>query len=150
MAIATIEVEVQLENLRGFKSDLEDHYWAVAGREAPGDATRSGLGLAIGQLAQRIAALEELHRRQPAETVHLSRLAPEDARAIERAIHLLDGEFVLEPDASAATLWGLVRRLFAAVDEVLFAVARGVPEGCSTVGNERGRPRATVLALARS
>ena len=72
----------------------------------------------------------------------------DDRRALELALEVLDGELTVAPAEVEKRLWASIRRVFAAIDEVLLAAARGVPASEADSGP---RPRhAVVLPLVRS
>lgn len=146
MSDGPLDLETQIENLRGLKTDLEACYWDAAAGGEPG--IRFPLGIAIGQLAQRIAALEEVVRHHGTDEIDIRHLPLEEYRAVERALVVLDGELTLENGTRATKLWPRVRAVLVAADDLLFATARG--ERVRTDGDERPpRPR-VVLPLVRS
>jgi hypothetical protein len=141
-----IDLDAQIENLRGLKADLEACYCDTAVRGEPG--IRFPLGIAIGQLAQRIAALEEVVRHHGADEIELRHLSLDENRAVDRALVVLDGELTLDPDGRATKLWSRIRAVLVAADDLLLATARG--ERVRTEDDERPpRPR-IVLPLVRS
>jgi hypothetical protein len=145
MSDEPIDLEAQIENLRGLKTDLEACYWDAAASE-PG--LRFPLGIAIGQLAQRITALEEVVRHHGTDEIDLQHIPLEEYRAVERALTVLDGELTLEKGTRATKLWARVRAVLIAADDLLFATARG--ERIRSDGDQRPpRPR-VVLPLVRS
>lgn len=144
MSSLCIEVDAQVENLQGLKSDLEEHYWS----QAANDPVRYALGIAIGQMAQRIAALEEVIRHHGGERIAATSLTLEEARDVERALDVLDGEFVPEPEARQSRLWTRVRAMLTAADVVLLLAARG--QLASDHGIETGPRPGVVLPLART
>jgi hypothetical protein len=146
MSDVPIDVDAQIENLRGLKADLDACYWdAVEGGEP---SMRFTLGIAIGQLAQRINALEEVVRHHGADEVSLGHLSFDEYRTVERALEVLDGEITLEKGTRATKFWPRVRAVLAAADDLLFAAARGE----STPSEDEDRPRRprVVLPLVRS
>ena len=146
MPAFTIDVDIQIENLRGLKVDLEECYWAVD--EATDASLRYALGVVVTQLTQRIGALEEVVRHHGNDAVTVGDLTAEETRAIERALGILDGEFVVEPTAPDGRLWARVRALLGAADELLLATARGTR---SRVADHDSGPRpGVVLPLVRS
>jgi hypothetical protein len=48
----SIDLDAQIESLRGFLIDLDEHYWMIV--ESGDDGTRYAFGIVIGQLSQRI------------------------------------------------------------------------------------------------
>jgi hypothetical protein len=145
MSDVPIDVDAQIENLRGLKTDLDACYWDAV--EAGEPSLRFALGIAIGQLGQRISALEEVVRHHGTDEVTLGHLSLDDYRAVERALEVLDGELTFEKGTRATTkLWPRVRAVLAAADDLLFAAARG--ERARTEDEPR-RPR-VVLPLVRS
>lgn len=143
MSATPFDLGSQIDNLRGFKGDLEEIFWAT-----PSDSkARFGLGLAIGQLAQRVAALEEAVRHHGADEIAVPGLSTDDARALALALDLLDGDLTAEGE-DLVRLWPRIRRVLSAADEILLAAARGIP---STEAEADPRPRpAVVLPLVRS
>jgi len=145
MPAITIDVDAQIENLRGLKIDLEECFWSIDERAEP--STRYALGVAISEIARRMAALEEVVRHIGSEEVGLT-VSGDHARTIERALRVLDGEFVADPTAPSDKMWTRVRSLLEAADDVLLATARGSairavePEGFLRPG--------IVLPLVRS
>jgi hypothetical protein len=141
MAGVLLDLDAQLENLRGFKSDLEEIF-----QSTPADSpARYGIGLAIGQLTQRIAAVEDSLRHHGRDEIAVTGMTIDETRALDRALDVLDGELTADEDER---LWPRIRRVFAAADEVLIAAARGV---AASEANSDPRPRhAVVLPLARS
>ncbi len=146
MSDEPIDLEAQIENLRGLKTDLEACYCDATARGEPG--IRFPLGIAVGQLAQRIAALEEVVRHHGADDIELRQLTLDEHRAVDRALVVLDGELTLDPDGRATKLWSRIRAVLVAADDLLLATARG--ECVRADGDERPpRPR-IVLPLVRS
>jgi hypothetical protein len=145
MSDLTIDLDAQIENLRGLKSDLEEHYWTVA-ETSRGD--RYAFGVAIAQLGQRITALEEVVRHHGGDEVTIGLHSLDESRAIDRALAMLDGEFVVEPGTHETRIWPRVRHLLAAADELLLATARGVPAQC--LDHDSGPRPGVVLPLVRS
>ena len=143
MAFLHLEIESQIENLRGFKDDLEEIFWAFEDRTGP---EGHALGVAIAQVGQRMAALEATARHLGTEVVLLPDLGTDGARALERALLFLDGELALAADDAPAKLWGSIRRLLAAADDVLLAASRGR----AVAATDDTAPRAVVIPLARS
>lgn len=139
--VAFLDLEAQIENVRGFKCDLEEIF-----RTTPADSPlRYGIGLAIGQIAQRIAALEDALRHHDCEELAISATVDE-TRALDRALEILDGE--ITADGLEVHLWARLRAVFAAIDEMLLAAARGLPASEADSGP---RPRhGVVLPLVRS
>lgn len=145
MSDVPIDVDAQIENLRGLKSDLEACYLGVVEAGEPG--MRFALGIAVNQLGQRILALEEVVRHQGDEIL-LGHLSLDEYRSVERALATLDGEVTLEKDVRPAKLWSRVRAVLSAADDLLFAAARGERAGSDEEDRPR-RPR-VVLPLVRS
>jgi hypothetical protein len=143
MASIVVDVEAQVENLRGIKTDLEEWYRGMV--EAGETSVRFPLGMAIGQLAQRIAALEEIVR-QHGDEVYLGPLTVDESRNIDRALDVLDGEIVREP---ATKLWPRVRSVLVAADDLLLSAARGEP-AANQHPNEHAPRSGVVLPLIRS
>ena len=147
MSDVPIDVDAQIENLRGLKSDLDACYWDAA--EAGEPDLRFALGIAIGQLVQRISALEQVVRHHGTDEVTLGHLSFDEYRAVERALEVLDGELTLEKGPRATTkLWPRVRAVLTAADDLLFAAARG--ERARSEDEERPRRPRVVLPLVRS
>ena len=146
MSAVTINVEAQIENLRGLKGDLEEHYFAVA-RDGDGPWGFM-LGMAVGQLTQRIAGLEEVMRHHCAEELTVVRKGIEETRSLARALDVLDGEFVVDLGMPNSVVWTRVRSILLAADEVLFAAAEGRPAQ-KIVRDDRPQ-LGVVLPLARS
>jgi hypothetical protein len=141
-----IDVEAQIENLRGLKTDLDACYAAAV---EPGESgNRFALGIAIGQLAQRIIALEEVVRHFGCDEVSFAHLPADEYRAVERALQVLDGEIVVEPGARAGKLWARIRTVLGAADDLLLATARG--ERVPSEDEYRTRRPRVVLPLVRS
>jgi len=145
MPAMTIDVDAQIENLRGLKIDLEDCFWSVDEHADP--STRYALGVAISEMARRMAALEEVVRHVGSDEVAIH-VAIDQARTLERALRVLDGEFVADPTAPDDKMWTRVRQLLEAADDVLLAAARGTAVR-STETNGFLRP-GIVLPLIRS
>jgi hypothetical protein len=146
MSDAPIDVDAQIENLRGLKTDLDACYWEAV--EAGEPSLRFALGIAIGQLAQRISALEEVVRHHGADDVNIGHLSFDEYRAVEHALEVLDGEITVEKGARATKqLWPRVRAVLAAADDLLMAAARG--ERARSEDDGARRPR-VVLPLVRS
>ena len=122
MPAITIDVDGQIENLRGLKVDLEDCFWSIDERSDP--STRYALGIAISEIAHRMAALEEVVRHLGSDEVEI-KASVDHARTVERALRVLDGEFVADPTAHDDKMWTRVRALLEAADDVLLAAARG-------------------------
>ncbi len=146
MSDVPIDVDAQIENLRGLKSDLEACYWGVAEAGEPG--MRFALNVAVNQLGQRIIALEEVVRHHGADEILLGHLSLDEYRSVERALETLDGEVTLEKGVRASKLWVRVRAVLSAADDLLFAAARGERAGSDEEDRPR-RPR-VVLPLVRS
>jgi hypothetical protein len=137
MAVA-IDLDAQIDSLRGFLIDLDEHFWTIV--ESGDDGTRYAFSLAIGQLSQRLTVLEEIVRHHGDDQFTFTQATAEEERSLACALELLDGEFVVDSRASPALLWTRVRELLAAVDALMLACARGA-----------GAPRlGVVLPLARS
>ncbi len=145
MSPLTIDVDAQIENLRGLKTDLEEHYWSVA--EAGDTRTRYALGVAIEQLGQRIGALEDVVRHHGGDDVTVAALTIDESRTLDRALAVLDGEFVVEPGSRDSRLWDRVRTLLAAADELLLATARG--DLARALDHDSGPRPNVVVSLAR-
>jgi len=122
MPALTLDVDAQIENLRGLKIDLEECFWSVDERADP--STRYALGVAISEIARRMAALEEVVRHIGSDEVGIN-VSGDVARTIERALRVLDGEFVADPTAPDDKMWTRIRALLEAADDVLLASARG-------------------------
>ena len=122
MPAITIDVDGQIENLRGLKIDLEECFWSVDEHADP--STRYALGVAISEIARRMAALEEVVRHLGSDEIGLN-VSLDQASTIERALRVLDGEFVADPTAPDDKMWTRVRALLEAADDVLLATARG-------------------------
>jgi len=134
----SIDLDAQIESLRGFLIDLDEHYWMIV--ESGDDGTRYAFGIVIGQLSQRIAVLEEIVRHHGDDQLTLTQATPDEERGLNRALDLLDGEFVVDVQASPGVLWTRVRDLLAAIDTLMLACARST-----------GAPRlGIVLPLVRS
>ena len=146
MPAVSFDLEAQLDNLRGLKDDLEEAH------ASPGTPSRSGLrsgiDVAISQIAQRILALEELVRRYGCDDVSLAGLTAEEARAVEKALGVLEGEFVVPEDMSAAQAWARLRGLLQAADDVLLVAARATAAAASD--HDAGPRPGIVVSLARS
>jgi hypothetical protein len=142
----TIDLDAQLDSVRGLKGDLDDAFSLHGERLSPAD--REGLHVAIGQMAQRVTAFEEVCRRAAAEQVQVDRLTHDEVRALDRALVVLQGEFVLEDGLSSSTMWSRIRRLLAAMDELLLTAARGVSAGEQKPASTSGR--GVVVALSRT
>ena len=142
MPSVSIDLDVQVENLRGLKSDLEEYYWTLA---AAGGELRYALGIAIGQMAQRGGALEEIIRHHGGDLVTVAGLTFEEVSAVEHALDILDGEFVVDPEQGR--LWPRVRAMLIAADDLLLVAARG--RRVSDQVSATTRP-CVVLPLARS
>jgi hypothetical protein len=136
MPALTIDVDGQIENLRGLKIDLEEYFWSVD--ERADQSTRYALGVAISEIARRMAALEEVVRHIGSDEVGLN-VSGDVARTIERALRVLDGEFVADPTAPDDKMWTRIRALLEAADDVLLASARG-----SAIRSGRGDGRAAA------
>ena len=145
MPAITIDVDGQIENLRGLKIDLEECFWSVDEHADPG--TRYALGVAISEIARRMGALEEVVRHHGSDEVAIT-ASIDHARTIERALRVLDGEFVRDPTTPDDKMWTRVRALLEAADDVLLASARGTAIRTSEV-NGVLRP-GIVLPLIRS
>jgi hypothetical protein len=122
MPALTIDVDGQIENLRGLKTDLEDCFWAVD--EHTDASTRYALRVAISEITHRMGALEDVVRHLGSDEVGLT-LSVDHARTIERALRVLAGEFVADPTAPDDKMWTRIRALLEAADDVLLATARG-------------------------
>lgn len=146
MPALTIDLDAQLENLVGLKTDVEEHYWSVA--EEADAKLRFGLGLVLSQLTARIGALEEAARHHGGGHVSVRRLSSDELRALERALDVLDGELVVEMADPPARLWTKLRELLAAADELLLATARA--DRIAGVEHDSGPRPGIVLPLARS
>jgi hypothetical protein len=142
MGGALLDLDAQLENIRGLKDDLEEIF-----RTTPADAVaRYGIGLAIGQIAQRIAALEDAVRHHDCDEIAIPEMTVDERRALDRALEILDGEITAED--LEQRFWPRLRSVFVAIDEMLFAAARGIPASEAHIDP---RPRhAVVLPLVRS
>ncbi len=149
MALSRLDLDHQLDCLRGLHADLEEHFWSRIADGAAVENHRYALGVAIGQLSQRIACIEEIARHYGSQTLRPDGLAVDEARALERALEVLDGEFVIEDDLAAATMWSRVRRILSAVDDLLVAAARAIPALDADETRPAGRA-GVVVALARS
>lgn len=146
MAPRSIDLDAQIENLRGLKCDLEEHYWSVA--EAADGRTCYALEVAIEQLGHRIGTLEGIVRHHGGDEVTVGPSTVEESRALDRALAVLDGEFVVDPGSRDSRLWPRVRALLGAADELLFAAARGT---LVRALEQDGAPRpGIVVPLARS
>lgn len=143
MSTVTIELETQIDNLRGFQADLDVHYEAAEGDESRGYALR----IAILQLGQRITVLEDVARHHRAEEVSLT-VAAGEARVLTRALEILDGELVVDPDAPPALLWSRIREVLAAADALVLAAARS--PRAHGFDHDRGPRAGVVLPLART
>ena len=122
MPAITIDVEAQIENLRGLKDDLDVCFWSVDERADP--STRYALRVAISEIARRMGALEEVVRHHGSDEVGIN-VSIDHARPIERALRVLDGEFVADPTAPDDKMWTRIRAVLEAADDVLLAAARG-------------------------
>ena len=122
MPALTIDVDAQIENLRGLKTDLEDCFWSVD--EHADASTRYALGVAISEIARRMVALEDVVRHLGSEEVGLT-VSGDHARTIDRALRVLDGEFVADRTGPDDKMWTRIRALLEAADDVLLAAARG-------------------------
>jgi hypothetical protein len=122
MPPTTIDVDRQVENLRGLKIDLEECFWSMD--EQAVASTRYALGVAISEIARRMAALEDVARHVGGDEVTVT-LSADESRALERSLGVLDGEFVADPADDDARMWARVRRLLDAADDLLLATARG-------------------------
>jgi hypothetical protein len=142
-----IDVETQIENLRGLKTDLEACYWKVL--ESGESGIRLPLGIAISQLGQRIGALEEVIRHHGGDVVDVGQLSFDETRALDRALDVIDGELVAERDVPVAKMWHRVRAVLTAADDLLFAAARGERGRLDDEEEQPRRPR-VVLPLVRS
>jgi hypothetical protein len=143
MPATTIDVEGQIENLRGLKIDLEECFWSMD--EHAVASTRYALGVAISELARRMAALEDVARHVGGDEVTV-KLSPDESRALEGSLTVLDGEFVADPAEDDARMWARVRRLLDAADDLLLAAARGTAIRSGTGALRPG----IVLPLVRS
>ena len=139
--MVTFDLEGQIENLRGLKGDLDEHYWADGAEQH----VRESLAIAIAQLSHRILALEDLLRRRGGPCLRVTRLGLDEAHAIERALTVLDSELVLREPLIEGELWAKVRTVFAAADDVLLAALRGTPQGWQM----RDQPRGSVVSMSR-
>jgi hypothetical protein len=144
MTPVSFDLDAQIENLRGFKADLEEIFWATPESVR---RTRYGLGLAIAQVAHRITTLEDAIRHHGRDQIVVPRLQMDDARALERAFDVLDGEITIDTEDTEAQLWARIRRVLWAADELLMAAARGAAAADDVV---TGSHQAVVLPLARS
>jgi len=147
MAAVAFDLEAQIENLRGLKSDLEEHYWAAGAAMA--DRTRYGIGVTLGQLAQRIAALEDVHRHLLGEIVQVNRLTLDEQHAVERALGVLDGELVLDPEGDENRTWARLRSVLTAADDLLIASARGTAAPAQEAPEDARRAVIVPLRQAR-
>ena len=147
MSDVPIDVDAQIENLRGLKSDLEACYLGVVEAGEPG--MRFALGIAVNQLGQRILALEEVVRHHGADEILLGHLSLDEYRSVERALETLDGELTLEKDMRPTKLWSRVRAV--AVRRRRSPVRGGAREQRAGA-DEEDRPRRprVVLPLVRS
>jgi hypothetical protein len=145
MPALTIDVDGQIENLRGLKVDLEECFWSVDEHADP--STRYALGVAISEIARRMGALEAVIRHLGSDDVCIN-VPIDQARTIERALRVLDGEFVADPMAPDDKMWTRVRALLEAADDVLLAAARGTAVRTAEVKGVL-RP-GIVLPLVRS
>jgi hypothetical protein len=143
MPAITIDVDAQIENLRGLKIDLEECFWSID--EHAEASTRYALGVAISELSRRMAALEDVARHLGGDEVRVT-LSPDESRVLDRALTLLDGEFVADPADDKARMWARVRRLLDAADDLLLATARGTAVRTDTGALRPG----IVLPLIRS
>ena len=143
MPATTIDVDGQIENLRGLKIDLEECFWSID--EHAEASTRYALGIAISELARRTAAFEDVTRHLGGDEITVT-LSPEESRKLERALAVLDGEFVTNPADDDARMWARVRRLLDAADDLLLATARGSAVRAETAVLRPG----IVLPLIRS
>jgi hypothetical protein len=134
----SIDIDAQIESLHGFLIDLDEHYWTIA--KSGDDGTRYAFSVAIGQLSQRIAVLEEIVRHHGDHQITLAQPEADEKLVLIRALKLLDGEFVVDVQASPGLVWTHLRELFAAVDALALASARGA--GAQRLG--------IVLPLART
>lgn len=141
MAMVTFDLEGQIENLRGLKGDLDEHYWSGAADTR----AREPLAIAIAQLSQRIVALEDLLRRRGGPCLRVSRLGLDEAHGIERALGVLDTELVLADPLVESELWTRVRAILGAADDIMIAALRGTPQGWQVPDH----PRASVVSLSR-
>lgn len=146
MSPFSIDLDAQIESLRGLKTDLDEHYWVLS--EAGDEGLRYAFGMAIAQFAQRIAALEDVVRHHGGDEVTFPHLTADENRTLGRALELLDGEFVIEPHAPQSELWNRVRALLSAVDALTLAAARGTR--AQDFDHDRGPRLGVVLPLARS
>jgi hypothetical protein len=142
-----IDVEAQIENLRGLKTDLEACFWGMG--ESGNAGIRFAVGLAISQLGQRIGALEEVMRHHGTDVVDVGHLTFDETRTVARALDVVDGELALERGVPVAKLWPRVRVILSAADDLLFALARGEGIRTDEEQDESRRPR-VVLPLVRS
>src|SRR5262249_8414733 len=117
MAVLTIDLDPQLDNLRGLKNDLEEFHHSSAAVLAPHE--RDGVSIAIAQLAQRIMALEEIARRCESDEVRVEGVTADETRALDHAIDVLDVEFCPNESMPPATVWSRIRQLLAAADDLL-------------------------------
>jgi hypothetical protein len=81
MPATTIDVAGQIENLRGLKIDLEECFWSID--EHTEASRRYALGVAISELARRMAALEDVARHLGGDEVTVT-LSPDESRALDR------------------------------------------------------------------
>ena len=145
MPAITIDVDAQIENLRGLKIDLEECFWSVDEHADP--STRYALGLAISELTRRMAVLEDVIRHAGSDEVGVT-VPLDEARSIERALRVLDGEFIADPTAPDDKMWSRVRALLEAADDVLLATARGT--AIRAVERDAALRPGIVLPLVRS
>jgi hypothetical protein len=138
----SIEIDAQIENLRGLKSDLEECYWSIS--EAGNSEVRFAVGVAIEQLGQRIGALEAIVRHHGSPEVDFGHATPAEVRAIDLLLEVLDRELVLEPGQFANRFWPQVRQVLAAADDLMLVAARGV------AGQRQATRQAVILPLVRS
>jgi hypothetical protein len=143
MASFILAVDAQIANLRGFKDDLDELFWGLDDRNGP---TASALSVAIAEVDRRAAVLEAGMRRLGSETVLLPDLAAEDARSLERALVLLDGELDVGAQSPAPKLWARIRQLLAAADDLILATSRATATSAET----EAPTSAVVIPFARS
>ncbi len=146
MPAVTIDLDVQLENLVGLKTDLEEHYWSIV--EHADSTLRFSLSMVLSLLTSRIGAFEVVVRQHGGGEVTVGRLSLDEQNVIERSLALFDGEFVVDADAPPARFWAMARALLSAVDDLLLAAARA--ESARSVDHDRGPRPGVVLPLARS
>jgi hypothetical protein len=145
MGALTIDLDAQLENLRGLKSDLDEFYHSSGRGLSPHE--RDGVSIVIGQLTQRIIALEDVARRCESEEIRVEDLTTDETRTIDRALAVLDTEFFPDEGSPRATVWSNIRRLLLATDDLLLAAVRAVRG--SAIGDAPPSGRGIVVAMSR-